>query len=222
MPIGNKNRNGNSDKKMIFVNAIVKDEKKLPIKPYFSFKENTGESGGKKVYTEIAKDTSFSGNLIKVEPYKKTIKNNNIEQPFVKVLFEDDDSIYFLDMGYTILSRSFFNCLLSLESLEGININLYQTKPNDKGQVFPQISVWQGDKMIRWLYAKEDLPAIKKVKIKGAEMSDTEDVDNFFREKLEQKFANIAITPSAGKPKAKKAPSSPVNDEQSDDASPPF
>lgn len=196
MPIGNQNRNGNSNKKMVFVNAITKDENDQDIKPFFSFKEKTGEdANGKKIYTEIAKDTSFSGNLTKVEAYEKEIKSKGIKQPRVKILFEDEDTIYYMDMSYTILSRSFFNSLLSLNSLEDLSLQIYHTKPNEKGKVYPQMSLRQGagkDNMVRWLYAKDDLPPIKKVKVKGQEMSDTEDVDNFFRDKLNAKFADIS------------------------------
>lgn len=214
MPIGNKNRT-NSDKKMIFVNIVTKDKDDKDIRPYFSFKEGTGEGpDGKKIYSEVAKDTAFSGNLIKVETYDKEIKSKNIIQPRVKILFEDEDSIYYADVSYTILSRSLFNSLLSLQSMEDLSLSIYWTKPNDKNKVYPQLCLRQGegkDNMVRWLYSKEELPEIKKVKIKGKEMSDTEDIDNFFREKLNEKFATMpeasdksgkAAGKSASKPKS--------------------
>jgi hypothetical protein len=224
MPIGNKNRNNDSNKKMLFVNTRTKDEDDKDIKPYFSFLESTGEANGKKTYGEIAKDPSFSGSIVKVEAYEREIKSKGVKQPRVKIIFEDDDTAYYLDMSYTILSRSFFNCLLSLDSLEDISVNIYQTKPNDKGKVYPQISVWQNDKMVRWLYTKDELPVIKKVKVKGQEMSDTEDVDNFFRDKLNAKFSNTSSSKSSvkndddskdsvKKVKTKSVVTSPENDE---------
>jgi len=224
MPIGNPNRS-DSNKKMIFVTVITKDENDMDVKPYFSFKAGIGEDkDGKKQYEEIAKDNAFSGTLVKVEPYEKEIKSKGIKQPRVKVLFEDEDSVYYMDLSYTILSRSFFNSLLSLNSTEDLSLSIYQTKPNDKNKVYPQMSLRQGsakDNMVRWLYDRSELPEIKKVKVKGQEMSDTEDVDNFFRDKLSEKFAEISkLGGSAPAPKAKKE--SKVSDESLTDSDLPF
>lgn len=209
MAIGNKNQNF-SNKNVHYVNVITKDDAGKDIKPYFSFKRR-GEDGpnGEKVYNEVAKENQFSGTLVKVEPYDREVKNTSATQPRVRVVFEDGDDQYYLDLSYTILSRSFFNCLLSLETRENINVSIYQTKPNDKGKVFPQMSVWVGDtfskdSMVRWKYEISDLPKIKKVKVKGQEMSDTEDVDNFFRDKLTEKFANFGKEEAAPAEKSKK------------------
>ena len=197
MAIGNKNKNYDN-KNAHFVNVVTKDAEDKDIKPYFSFRKKTGD----KEYTEVAKDTSFSGTLAKVLTHEREYQG--VKSPRVKIIFEDGDDSYILDMSYTILSRSLFNSLLSLESMEELILQIYQTKPNDKGKVYPQMSLRQGEKgvMIRWKYTREELPEIKKVKIKGKEMSDTEDVDNFFRDKLIEKFDSGASHSAPSAPAA--------------------
>jgi hypothetical protein len=212
MAIGNKNNNYDN-KNVYFVNIVTKekgeDGKEKEVKPYFLFLKKNGEK-----YEEFARNTAFSGHLSKVGLGEREVKGTKVDR--VKVFIEDGDDVYILDQGYTILSRSFYNSLLSLESRENININIYQTKPNDKGNVFPQISLWQADKLVRWKYEKSDLPEIKKVKVKGKEMSDTEDVDNFFKAKLGEKFKSLGNqdkSTATSTPQTPVAPSNEVSDE---------
>ena len=220
MAIGNKNTNNYENKNVYFINVVTKekgeDGKEKDVKPYFSFRQKTGE-----VYNEVQKNNAFSGAISKVSTYERD--GTAGKTPRVRIIVEDGDDVYFLDFGYTILSRSVFNSLLSLETLEDIAFQIYQTKPNDKGEMFPQISIRQGegrDNMVRWKFNKDDLPEVKKVRINGKMQSDTEAIDLFFRDKINAKFSNFA---SSTKPKTSTRPAAaPVTEDSPSDSDVPF
>jgi len=63
--------------------------------------------------------------------------------------------------------------------------------------------------MVKWKYAMDELPETKRVRVRGQDLLDTEEVDKFFADKLNEKFngtgepAPAAAKPTS-KPKAKK------------------
>jgi hypothetical protein len=181
--------------KIFYVKAVTKEED-AQCEPYFAFKQKVdGE------YKVVQKDKGFSGALEKVETYEREWKG--VKSTNVKVTVVDNDEKYVWDAPFSILSRSVFNTLLGLESYENLKFTIYLTKPNaaKAGARYPQISVWQNDQLVKWKYELSELPAIKKVRVKGQDMSDTEDIDNFFIKALNEKFSG-SIKASAPAKKA--------------------
>lgn len=203
--------------KVFFVKTVTKVDKKA-VDPYFSFKQKVGDK-----YEEVNKSTAFSGNLEKVETYEREwegVKSTN-----VKITVVDGDEKYIADFAFSILSRSVFNTLLGLESYEGLKFTIYLTKPNAAkgGARYPQISIWQGEQLCKWKYAIEDLPPTKKVRVRGTDMMDTEEVDLFFVKALNEKFSGKNAVKADKKPSAKKESAKPApNDEETDDSGVPF
>jgi hypothetical protein len=203
--------------KVFFVKTVTKVDKKQ-VDPYFSFKQKVGDK-----YEEVNKSTAFSGNLEKVETYEREwegVKSTN-----VKISVVDGDEKYIADFPFSIVSRSVFNTLLGLESYEGLKFTIYLTKPNAAkgGARYPQISIWQGEQLCKWKYGIEDLPPTKKVRVKGQDLMDTEDVDNFFIEKINEKFSSKNAVKADKKPTAAKKPvekESPIDN--GGDLDPPF
>ena len=199
MAIGNKN--AVSNKNTFSVRTIVKDADKKPIDPYFSFVQKID---GK--YTEVQQSKSFDGVLVGVTTKIEEYQGNPIKKVTLKI--EDDTDAYYLDFSYTILSRSVFNCLLSVNIGQHLKFSLYQTKPNDKGQRFPQISLWlpvdgsDKDELVRWKHGVDALPKVKKVRVKGQDISDTEDIDNFFEAALQEHFSGKRSAPAPKTPAA--------------------
>lgn len=191
--IGQQNEYNGS---VFFVKPVTKIEKKA-VEPYFSFKKKVEAA-----YKETQQSKAFSGNLEKVETYEREWEG--VKSTCVKTTIVDGEEKYVLDMPFSIMSRSVFNSLLSLESYENLKFTIYLTKPKagGDGKRFPQISVWQGDTLVKWQYAIADLPETKKVRLKGQDMLDTEDLDLFFIEKINEKFGN-------GGKKAESAPAAP-------------
>jgi len=181
-----------------FVKPVTKVDKKA-VDPYFSFKQKVDGA-----YKEVNQSTVFSGNLEKVETYEREwegVKSTN-----VKVTLVDGEEKYIVDLAPSILSRSVFNTLLSLESYENLKFTIYLTKPKPGApERYPQISVWQNDELVKWAFPLADLPAVEEIKnSKGVVLSkDYGDLNNFFFSKIEEKFGKGA-KPKADKPKAEK------------------
>jgi hypothetical protein len=211
-----------------FVKPVTKVDKKA-VEPYFSFKQKVDG-----VYKEVNQSTVFSGNLEKVETYEREwegVKSTN-----VKITLVDGEEKYIVDLAPSILSRSVFNTLLSLESYENLKFTIYLTKPKPGApERYPQISVWQNDELVKWAHALNELPAVEEIKnSKGVVLSkDYADLNQFFFDKIAQKFGKGA-KPKADKPKTEKpAAETPgkskgkgkpasVQDDSSDDQDPPF
>lgn len=202
--------------KVYFVKAVTKEDD-VQCEPYFAFKQKVdGE------YKVVQKDKGFSGNLEKVETYEREWKG--VKSTNVKITLVDGEEKYVWDTPFSILSRSVFNTLLGLESYEGLKFTIYLTKPNPakNGARYPQVSLWQNEQLVKWKYGMDELPAVKKVRVKGQDMSDTEDVDNFFIKELNNKFSGKATAPAKkteAAPAAKKSTkgkSQPIDSEESD------
>lgn len=180
------NPNSETGKKYHYVRVVSKDSEKKDLdKPYFSF---VSKVEGK--YIEVAQASSFTGTITEVKSGSFDYKG--IPTPTITITMADGDEVYVFDQTFSIASRSVFNSLLSLESMEQITIQIYLTKPNEKygNKRFRQISLRQGENgdLVEWKYSIEDLPKTKKVRINGKEMIDSEELDNFLIEKINNKF----------------------------------
>ncbi len=193
MAIGSKNND--SGKSIFYVKTVKKDENENEIDPYFSFRQKQADGS----YQEVQKDNSFSGKLTKVTTGEFDYKGTITPQVTLKV--EDGNEVYVADLQLNIATRGLFNNLLSLDSTDGIRIQVYRTKPTEKsaGKRYLAYSLWQNDDMIKWKYLHSELPATEKVMVGKKELLDSSKVDDFFINALNAKFNgdNSASAPPA-------------------------
>jgi len=198
---------GASNKNLFSVRVITKDKDKKPVDPHFSFVQKV-----EGVYKEVQTSTSFNGNVTSVTTKLEEYQGNPLKKVIVKV--EDESDVYYVDFNYTILSRSVFNTLLNVALGESVKFSIYLAKANPQGKRYPQISLWrpvegqEKDEMIRWKFQVDELPPTKKVRVKGQDITDTEDVDNFFEAEIQKTFgggAKAQVTPKAEAKPASKA-----------------
>ncbi len=96
--------------------------------------------------------------------------------------------------------------MLNLTSGDNVSISLYQTKSKKDGKIYPSISVWQNDNMIKGKYANEEIPQPEEVKNKKGEVlqRDFSEMNEWFFEKLK------ALVPSFNGVSAESAKSAPT------------
>lgn len=198
MALGHQNKN--STNPLIVLKFTDKDKDKKKVPPHFAvFRKN---ADGKYV-NEGEKHTRVSGNL-----YRLDIKENEWQGDkyhTVAVFLKDGEEAYSLDFRFTIASRGLFNTLLSLESFDNISITTYEGKNG-----YPAIGVWQNDKMVKWKFKLDELPAPETVKFKGKEMNDYTKVDDFFVKEL----SVLAGKLGAGKKTRKQTEATPAPEEE--------
>ncbi len=148
--------------------------------------------------------TRVSGNITSAVPKEnvhdgKTIRSINLTIQGNGA--DDKDDVYFVSVGETFLGRNLYNSLLGLKSYEDIEIGLYQSRPKaGQTKTFASVSLRQYNEPVRGPYdQKKDMPAVKKVRVNGKDQSDTEELDNWFREKMKAwcKQVNAAAKGSA-------------------------
>ena len=108
--------------------------------------------------------------------------------------------------------RNIANSLLNLDpnNLTDIRISFYPKASAKDGKTYSNVSVHQGKEFIKGKYSWDDMPAVKKVKFKGTEMSDTTELDNWTVEKLTEFAAQIP----KNAPKRQAAPQTEKGDYQ--------
>lgn len=130
-----------------------------------------------------------SGDLTRITFSKG--KWDDQEYDVVKIFLTDfeQNETYLLDLRLTLLTRSLFNSLLSLESFENISMSLYQNKRGDDS--YDAVCVRQGDKLVNWKYKLDELPEVKIHKISGKKIVDTEELDSFYLSGLQELASKI-------------------------------
>ena len=203
MAFGNSNRSFGKDAVLYSFKIKTKD---LP-EPVFEVSKKIGEDYQK--LDETAK--VVSGNLISASPRENDYQGKIIRS--INLTLQDGNDVYFLSVGETFIGRNLYNALLALKTFDDIQIGLYQSKKKPgQDKTFASVSLRQHGETVRGLYDnKKELPAVKKVRVNGKDQSDTEELDNFFREKMKA-FCKVV---NAATPKAANAPTSSAASEAS-------
>ncbi len=128
-----------------------------------------------------------SGNLISAAAKENTHDGKVIRS--VNLTLQDADDVYFVSVGETFLGRNLYNSLLGLKSFDDIEIGLYQSKPKPDAQNqtgFASVALRQHGELVRGPYDPkgDEMPKTKKVRVNGKDQTDTEELDNWFREKM--------------------------------------
>ncbi len=138
---------------------------------------------------------NVSGNLVSASPKENTHDGKLIRSINLTIQGngkEDKDDVYFVSVGETFLGRNLYNALLGLKTFADIEIGLYQSRPRPakpgqpaQTKTFASVSLRQHGEPVRGPFdQKKDMPAVKKVRVNGKDQSDTEELDNWFREKM--------------------------------------
>ncbi len=161
-----------------------------------------------------------SGNIISAAPKENVHEGKTIRS--INLTLQDGDDVYFVSVGETFLGRNLYNSLLGLKTFTDIEIGLYQSKPkpgavNQTG--FASVALRQSGELVRGPYDPKgtEMPKTKKVRVNGKDQTDTEELDNWFREKMKAwcKVVNAAAPKAA----QSSAPvSTPAEDEPHTDA----
>jgi len=155
--------------------------------------------------------TRVSGNLISASPKENTFEGKTIRS--INLTLQDGNDVYFVSVGETFLGRNLQNALLALKTFDDIEIGLYQSRPKPgQTKTFASVSLRQHGESVRGRFDnKTELPATKKVRVNGKDQTDTEDLDNFFREKMVAwcKVVNTAAPKQVTAPTASESHAAP-------------
>ena len=151
--------------------------------------------------------TRVSGNIVSATPKQNTYDGKDIHS--VNLTLQDGDDVYFVSVDETFIGRNLYNALLGLKTFDDIEIGLYQSKPKPgQTKTFASVSLRQHGEPVRGSYdQKKDMPLVKKVRVNGKDQSDTEELDNWFREKMKAfcKVVNAAAPKQVSTPSASEA-----------------
>lgn len=167
------------DGQVIFVNLRNKNEAKEKVKPFFTFSKKIDGA-----WAVFAENTRFSGHLRKLTVGERefNLGGGKVEKkPEVTIQLYDEElsETYVLRLPIRISSRSLFNRILNLQSMENLEISVWEDDKN-----FEVLSLKQNDENVKQRFTKEEVPAAPKVKVNGAEISDTYELNKFYLEKL--------------------------------------
>lgn len=181
MALGNQN-SPQSNRKLLILKLKSKDANDQSLIPnQFQISEKVGD----KWVPRDKLEARVSGNLTKME--LGSGEYNKKKYGTVKLYLEDTaaDEMYLLDLRYNQLSRSLFNSLLALESFSDVSISNYKSTGKD-GKEYANISLWQGNKMVKGKFALADIPKPDVIKNKAGEVvqRDFSEVDTFFEKHL--------------------------------------
>ncbi len=173
--LGNSNKQNNNE--LIILKLKTADAEKKPVPVHFEITKKVGDK-----WTATGEIRDVSGKLTGLELYEREWEGN--VYPLVKVFVEDEavQETYLLDLRYNMLSRSLFNSLLSLSSFDDVQIAVRDRKKGEK--TFPAVYVNQGGKKVDWKYQIADLPPIEKVKVGKTEVTNFDNLNDFFVKEL--------------------------------------
>lgn len=192
MAIGRKQA-GNNGKLLVF-RIKNKDANDVPLVPNkFEISEKNAEG---KWVARPKMEESVSGDIASMTFSEKEYEGAAYKIVKIKMDDEAEGESYLLDLRYTNLSRNLFNSLMGLKSLKGVNVNHYSKTSKTDGKEYANISLWQGDTMIRGKFALDKLPKPDEIKDKKNVVvkRDYSEVDNFFETELKAWWAAMKGT----------------------------
>jgi hypothetical protein len=133
----------------------------------------------------------ISGALTSASPKKGQHEGKDIHS--VNLVIEDTTKegvlqVYYLSVGETFIGRNLYNSLLALQlPADDIEIGLYQSKPKaGQTKTYASVALRQNNQLVKGVYDPkgDEMPKVKKVRLKGEDVSDTGDLDEWFRVKM--------------------------------------
>lgn len=188
-------RGNTADGNLIVLKPKHQDADKKPVKPHFEVrgKDETGE------WVDMGQYDRFSGNLKRIVPKVKEYKKDGKvidAKDIVGIFLEDGEDTYMLELTYKISTRNLFNRFLNLETFENLEISYWR---DDKG--YDVMTLRQNDQVVKAKYYKKNeftkegeelLPETRKVKVNKVEVTDSTELDEFFKAKLEELNSKVA------------------------------
>lgn len=143
----------------------------------------------------------FSGDLTKIEFGEGEWEGSKYQ--IIKLKFEDHEAkeSYLLDCRTSSDFRSLANSILSLDpkNLTGLKVRTYKKKGKTGDKEYSNIGLYQNDEFVKGKYSWEEMPPVQKIKFKGKDMSDTQELDSWTIEKLKEFAAQMNPVPKAAK-----------------------
>jgi hypothetical protein len=168
--------NSGSNTGILYILKVVdKDKDKKKVDPHFTITKKV--DGKWTLQPETV--NRVSGNLSKIEIKEQEYKGDKYNT--VSLYLRDGEESYLIDLRFNLPSRSLFNSFASLESYDNLSVTVYANKTG-----YTALGLWQGDKMVKWKYKLDELPAPDAVTFKGKEMHDYTKVDEFFVKVLQE------------------------------------
>lgn len=194
MALGNTNQ---STGNLYILKFTTKDKDKKSVPAHFT----VSKKGTDGKYAIVDTVTRVSGNLYKVDVKEQDFRGDKYKT--VSVYLKDGEEAYLLDFRFTLPTRSLFNSMASLDSFDNLAVTAYDGKNG-----YPALGLWQGDKMVKWKYKLDELPAPETVRFKGKDMNDYSKVDEFFEKELQTISAKVGGNkkPAGGKKTTTPAP----------------
>lgn len=160
---------------------------KVDKKGVFAFRTKKKENGS---WIDDETHKQFTGEIQKMTMGSYFWEGDLIHT--LKIEAKDETDNYLIEANLNIPVRSLLNSLFyhvaNGGSLVGqtLYIRVYNKKIEDKEKEVPGIYVELNGEKLDWLFKDEDLPEIKKVKVKGKEVSDDTEINNFFISKFNE------------------------------------
>lgn len=192
MALGNSPKN-QSTRKLLILKLKSKDENGKALVPNMFQVSEKGADGKWAPRSEL--QPRVSGNLTRLELGEGEYQGTKYGT--VKLYLDDPeaDETYLLDLRYNQLSRNLFNSLVALKSFNDLSISNYSTKSKKDNKEYANISLWQGDKMVKGKTDFAALPqpeVIKHPKTQAVISRDFSEVDNFFKPQLEELSTRVS------------------------------
>lgn len=202
MALGRTNNSGPATNLVFLRDVSSKSEKAEEFKgktgvPYFQISRKID---GK--WTADGKEDTFSGTLISVSTEKRYKEDDEKQKELIekygnpwvlKVEVADPDAgeTYVWKTGFTIASRTAANSILGVNLGEGIQISTGKKKSGyDSFFIRKVTNGHPEDKTVPWTYEPDSIPKALETTFKGKVMRDYTEVDEFYVEKIKEKFGD--------------------------------
>lgn len=199
----NKGNSMYGDKPLIIVRTSTRDESKKEVSPFFCTSRKNEEG---KYIRDSETFSGIAGDLISL--WVENVEWEDQKSKVAKLVLSDESAgeLYLMDLRFNMLNRGIFNSILSLNSTEGISIDLYT---NNKG--YASSIVKQNGERVSWKHDFSDLPKPEKIinpKTQQVVLTDYTDIDNFFEEGLSKLAEALNIVPKKSKKMGDSSPAS--------------
>lgn len=235
MALGRTNNNGPTTNLVFLRDVSSKSEKAEEYKgktgvPYFQISRKIdGE------WKADGKEDTFSGTLLSVGVEKRYKEDDEKQKELIdkygnswvlKIEVGDPDAgeTYVWKTKFTISSRTVINSLLGVELGQQIQISTGKKKSGYDSFFIRKITNGKPEeKTIPWTYELDEVPKAAETTFKGKVMRDYTEVDDFYVEKIKEKFGNsrapmpeVKAKSSVSSKKSKTEDEPDVSDEESE------
>jgi len=203
-------RNSGIGGKLLVFRLKSKDSADVPLIPNkFQISVPPAVDGGEWT-TKPEYEEEFEGDLVKVDFDEGEFEKKKYD--IIRLYFKDaaGEYTYLFDGRLSSVSRSLYLALCNLQTFDGVRISLY-AKPDAEGKQWTNVSVWQGDTMIKSALDWKTLPKPDIVKNKKGEVisRDYTDLDELVKAELAKLAERVEATQKGGTKKSEKTETQP-------------